>query len=839
MSIKLIIDGNEIEAREGQPVLDAALASGIYIPHLCDHPDLPSFKGTSPVDVCYRGPQKYQSGSKGKEYQGCGLCLVEIKDKDEPVLSCITQAGEGMEVLTQSEDIKALRQDNLVTALAQHPHACLTCAQKEGCSLTQCSTNVPEKERCCPQFDFCEVRRVAEYVGIKEDITRYVPRNLYIEEDKPLFTRDYNLCIGCLRCVRVCGDVIGAKALRYVVVDDEVIVGTTNPTLEESGCRYCGACVEVCPTGALQDRELKAGDRKEALVPCMAQCPVGMEIPTYLNFIAEGKYYEAGKIIKEKTPFASSLGYICHRPCEDECRRGEINEAVAICDLKRFALQMTDSQYQIQKKKETGKRVAVIGSGPAGLTAAYFLAKSGHSVTVYEAQPEAGGMLRWAIPEYRLPRDVVRQEVEDIKAMGVEILTSTPVDSEKFLKDLKLDTWDAVFLAAGAQESKKIDVEGLGLDGVYWGLEFLRQAKEGKISELKGKVVAIGGGNVAMDVAMTALRLGASRAEIACLERREEMPAFAWEIQEAEEEGILVHPSWGPEKIEGEGNKVKGIQLIGCTSVFDEKGNFNPTFDPSQKKSLEADSVILAVGQSPDLSYVPSDLGLQLVDEGIVKINPDTLETNLQGVFAGGETASGPASAVEAMAMGRKAADSIDKYLGGEGLNEQGSSLDEEEKGSLWLGEEKDFSLKERVLMPTLSLSERLKSFDLIQLGYKDEEALKEAGRCLRCDLRFCLSSVVFPPEKWLEFNPEVINQVPETEGAFQLLDEEKNIIYIAGTPNLKETLEEQFSSNKNARYFNYKEDPMYTKKESELIQQFLQKHGHLPPGNEEVDDLF
>lgn len=237
------------------------------------------------------------------------------------------------------------------------------------------------------------------------------------------------------------------------------------------------------------------------------------------------------------------------------------------------------------------------------------------------------------------------------------------------------------------------------------------------------------------------------------------------------------------------------------------------------------------------MSFFPADLGLEIGEGGILQVNKETLETKVPGVFAGGEAISGPASAVEAMAMGRKAADSIDKFLGGKGLVEELSALEEKEKP--WLGEEEDFALKERVSMSVASLAERLRSFDLIEQGYSQEEARQEASRCLRCDLRFRLSPVILPPEKWLELTAEVLSQAPEAEGAFQLLDGDKNIIYIAGTPNLKQSLQEQLSSRPEAKYFNFEEIPMYTKRESELIQQYLQKHGHLPPGNEDVDDLF
>jgi NADPH-dependent glutamate synthase beta subunit-like oxidoreductase len=457
---------------------------------------------------------------------------------------------------------------------------------------------------------------------------------------------------------------------------------------------------------------------------------------------------------------------------------------------------------------------------------------------MYEAQPEPGGMLRWAIPEYRLPPTVIQQEIENIKAMGVKILANSPFKSENLLKD-SAATWDALFLASGAQKSKKIEAEGLELEGIHWGLDFLREVKRGEKIELSGKVVVIGGGNVALDAAMTALRLGASGVELACLEKREEMPAFRWEIQEAEEEGVVIHPGWGPKKIEGEGNKVKGVVLVGCSRVFDEKGSFNPSFDSSQSKFLEARTVILAVGQSLDLSYLPPELGIKLTTEGTIQVNPETLETNIPGIFAGGESALGPSSAVEAMAMGRKAADSIDKFLGGKGLSDEPPSLEKEEKIPLWMGEEKGFHSRERESMPNLSLDERLQSFGLIRQGYEEAEAQKEAHRCLKCDLRFRLSTAILPPEKWLEFNSDAVSQVPASEGAFQLLDEKKLIIYIAGTPNLRQSLQEQLSSRPEARYFNYEENPMYTKKESELIQQFLQRHGHLPPGNEEIEDLF
>jgi NADPH-dependent glutamate synthase beta subunit-like oxidoreductase len=839
VGIKLSIDGREITAAQDGTVLEAALQAGLYIPHLCHHPDLAGFDTVDPIAACYRGPEEVPFVPGAKRYPGCGLCLVTINGTSEPVLSCRTPVEEGMQVSSSSSDLEALRRDNLAAILTHHPHACLTCAQREGCSLTQCSSNVPEAERCCPQFAICELRKVADHVGIKSDISRYVPRRLHREDDQPLFIRDYNLCIGCLRCVRACGDLVGAAALGYVVVDDSIIVGSARQTLEESNCRFCGACVEVCPTGALRDRGLRPGDREAALVPCISHCPVGIDIPSYVRLIRQGRHDEAAALISRRVPFPLSLGYICSHPCETACRRGELNDAVAICDLKRFALEQIEPRPAPRSAPETGKRVAIVGSGPAGLTAAWFLRQLGHAVSVFEGRSEPGGMLRWALPEYRLPQEILRREIDTIRDSGVEILTDCPIQSEGFVHTLMGDNWDAVFLATGAQDSRRIDIEGFDLDGVHWGLDFLRAAKKGKAERIEGKVAVIGGGNVAVDVAMTALRLGASGVVLACLERRDEMPAYKWEIAEAEEEGIAVHPGWGPERIAEQGEGIRGVQLKRCTSVFDGEGRFNPSYDPSRKMFLEAETVILAIGQKTDLSFLPAEAPIDASGGGIIRVDPDSLETGVAGIFAGGEAAFGPSSAVEAMATGRQAGAAIDRFLGGGGILDTGTPGPEQQRHGPWMEREKGFAGRSRIPMPTLAPAERSRTFDLLRMGYRESEAQDESGRCLQCDLRLRFSPVVLPPETWLEFGPEAVEQIPAAEGAFQLLDAAKKVIFIAGTPNLKQALQEQLAANREARYFKFDEDPMFTKRESELIQQFLQAHGHLPSGNSEVDDLF
>jgi NADPH-dependent glutamate synthase beta subunit-like oxidoreductase len=339
---------------------------------------------------------------------------------------------------------------------------------------------------------------------------------------------------------------------------------------------------------------------------------------------------------------------------------------MAICDLKRFAAdQHTDLwKSHFQRVPATGKKVAIVGSGPTVLTAAYYLHALGHQVTVFEAEAEPGGMLRWGIPAYRLPSEVVKEEIEQLVSLGIELKANTPVGARPSLQDLR-NEYDAVLLAVGAQQARRIPVEGSDLDGVLWGMDFLRDARQGRDMKLPQRVVVIGGGGVAMDVALTALRLGAKEVHAASLECREEMPANEWEVEEAVEEGVILHPSWGPSKILSDNGKVKGVNLVCCTCVFDEQGLFNPSFDESETTSLEADAVILAIGQASDLSLLEGT-GVE-AQRGLIQADKGTQQTGVEGVFAAGEVVSGPAMVIDAISMGRQAAISIDKYLGEEG----------------------------------------------------------------------------------------------------------------------------------------------------------------------------
>jgi len=687
-------------------------------------------------------------------------------------------------------------------------------------------------ERCCPKLGNCELQEVAEYIGIRDDTPRYVPKDLPIIKEEPLFVRDYNLCIACTRCVRICRDVRGVDALAVAHDGNDFVVGARAPSLKESECKFCGACVEVCPTGALTDKDLK--DKSE-FVGCMSACPVSKDIPRIIRLVSEGKYSDAVAVMREKVPFVYSLGNICFRPCEENCNRAKLNEPIAICALERFAVANDSSSLTpIEKKEPKNKRVAVVGSGPSGFTCAYYLSNLGYEVTVFEEMPEPGGMLRYGIPAYRLPKEVLQKDIDIMLCSGFDLKLNQKIGKDLSLKSLK-DEYDAVFLSVGAQLSKRLNVGGIELEGVLWGMDFLRDARLGKDVELKDKVVVIGGGNVAIDVALTALRSGAENVQLACLESRDEMPAHEWEIKEVLEEGVRIHTSWGPKRLIGKEGTVSSIELVRCTSVFDDEGKFNPSFDQATTKIIDADMIIFAIGQSSDLELL-GDVGIDS-PRGLIGVDSNTMGTSVEGIFAGGEVVSGPASVIDSIALGRKAASSIDRYLGGDGDIDE--KFVEPEELNPWLGRDEGFADRKRSEMPTLPVDERLKGFEEMELGFDEALAKHEAGRCLRCDLRLRISSVERPPEKWLEFSQENVNNVPQAEGVFHLLDEEKNIIFISGTQDMRAGLEEQLKTNEKARYFGYEEDKMYTQRESELLQQHLQKHGKLPELNDELEDLF
>jgi NADPH-dependent glutamate synthase beta subunit-like oxidoreductase len=838
-SVNLGIDGQPVQVPAGTTILEAAGSIDIYIPTLCHHPDLPPAQGSQAAGIVFQGNRELENAMPGEPGAGCGLCVVQIWGDDELVGACATEVKEAMVVITNNDRIKATRQEKLVPIMTRHRHACLTCAQQAGCARTQCSSNVPENERCCSQFGHCELQNIANYVGLLDSTPRWIPTDLTVTNDHPLFKRDDNLCIGCTRCVRACRDLRGIEAIGFVYAENgQVHIGTVAETLQTSGCKFCTACVAVCPTGALVDKAVEPATREEDIVPCKAACPAHIDVPGYLRLIAQGKADEANAVIREKVPFPGVLGRVCIHPCEQACRRGEVNEPIAICALKRYAADGQKGLWKNESKvaSDTGKKVAVVGAGPAGLTAAFYLRKQGHAVSLFEASSQAGGMLRYGIPQYRLPRQELDNEIKDILDLGIDFRPNQSLGKDFSTEQLKNGGFDAVFLGVGAQQSRQIPLEGCHTPDALWGVEFLRQVAEGQEVKLKDRVVVIGGGSVAVDVALTALRCGATDVKMACMECLDEMPARPWEIEGAKAEGVQVLPSRGPDKIISEDGSVTRMDLVECTCVFDDQGNFCPEFS-DKKECILVDQVIMAVGQAADLSFLDEN-SLIKADSGLIVVNEDTLETGLSSVYAGGDIAKAPGAVIHAIAAGRRAAESIDRALGGDGDIDE--VLFARGNPDPHLGHDEGFAAWAREAVPELDVEARVKGFQEIATGYSDDQAVKEAKRCLQCDLRLQIGCNPAPPQAWQPFDEEHVNAVPESEGVFQLLDAAHNVLAIKGTANLRQDLLLALDENGKAALFEFEEDKMFSQRESELIQKYLQEHGEMPGGAaDDLDDLY
>ncbi|MHC4980864.1 MAG: FAD-dependent oxidoreductase [Planctomycetota bacterium] len=805
----LTFDGKTLQPEPGQTLLRTALANDLYVPTLCFHPDLP------PAEEC-------------------GLCVVEVEGQGN-VAACTTMAEAGMVARSETEQVIARRRERLAAILAHHPHACLTCAQAEGCSLTQCSSNVPEPQRCCTKFGACELQQVAAYIGIPPDTPRYVPADLSRFVDDPLFVRDLNLCIACTRCVRACRDLRGVDILEMTEINGRrVAVPRDGAGLLEAECRFCGACAEVCPTGAILEKAIRPGARWQRALPCAAACPAGVNIPGYLRLAGEGRFDDALDLILDRVPLPGVLGHICPAPCEDVCRRVELGGPAAIGALKRACAEYGESESALPEAgTTTGKRVAVVGAGPAGLTAAVELRRIGHAVTVIDEQRRAGGVLRSCVPPFRLPREVINRDVQRILALGVEFRGHVRVGRDTEVRGL-LDEYDAVLLAVGAQCARHIDLENSDLPGVHWGMEFLRAAWARRAPDLSGRTLVVGGGSVAVDCAMTALRLGAEESVLCALESRRELPAHTADLEMALEEGTTLMLSWGPRRVLQDEGRAAGLELVRCTSVFDDKGAFAPQFDHSVRKSVRGETVILAVGQEVDRQVLAGLNGLDRAGGPIPGLHSD-YETGVDHLFACGDALLTTTTVIEAIRSGRAAALAVDRHLGGTGTEAPPSTIG---RGGPKLGRVSGFAARGRVAIPRLPAASRQRTWEVVTPGLSRDAAMAEAARCLQCDLRLSLSSPPAPPQRLYELTEPGISVTPEAAGVYRLYDADRNLFAISGTPNLHEALQEKLDSEK-AAFFDYEPNEMYTARESELIQHYAAEHGEMPAGEEDLDDLF
>jgi formate dehydrogenase beta subunit len=566
-------------------------------------------------------------------------------------------------------------------------------------------------------------------------------------------------------------------------------------------------------------------------VPCMQACPVHTDSGRYVQLIAEGRFEDAFLVARSSNPLASVCGRVCAAPCEDACRRGWVDEAVTIRPLKRFvtenygaessrpesyrklmepqaggAGEMADPgcsrAWHLSRlshapigKTENKRKVAVVGSGPAGLGCAHDLAIMGYDVTVFEALPDVGGMLRYGIPEYRLPRGVIDREAAIIERLGAKFRTGTALTTEYNLQALREEGFEAFFVSVGAMRGRDLNIPGSDKDGVVKAVDYLLNLNRGYRVNLGDKVVVIGGGSVALDAARTAvrefynpmeeiemtaeavagqsamdaargaLRSGASEVHVISLESLEQMPASRTvqgkeELREALDEGVKLHSAWGPRAILG-GERVEGIEFVSCTRVFDENGRFNPEFDETKTMTLETDSVVLAIGQQPDFSFLSDEDGVELRPGGTIKIDPETLVTTAPDVFAGGDAAFGPRIAIEAVANGKTAAQSIHAYLSG---NRPGKSLRVEiskipsDEYVMPAGYEK----RERKTAPTMEVDRRTGIAE-VEHAMTEERARAQAERCLVCHVDtiydphrcvLCNRCADVCPEKCLTFVP-------------------------------------------------------------------------------------
>lgn len=510
------------------------------------------------------------------------------------------------------------------------------------------------------------------------------------------------------------------------------------------------------------------------MVKCRHACPVKTDACGYVNAIAESRYEDAYRIARATNPFASICGRVCGAPCEANCRRGSLDAPVSIRALKRFVTDKFGPEtgdYTIYRQagdtrmlppnKGDYERVAVVGAGVAGMTVAHDLAQIGYKVTVFEASAKPGGMLRVGVPVFRLPRDLVQHEIDAILSLGVELKCNMRLGRDMTIESLRRDGFRAIFLGIGLPKGRRLPLPGADLDGVYDGMDFLRAFNEGEPLPLGRRVVVIGGGNVAYDVARSAIRpveslkrgealeemgrgeqvaydvarsalrmSGDKEVHVVCLESRQEMPADEIEIVEGGEEGIVLHNRRGPRVVLGEDGKVTALRTITCTSVFDSDGRFNPVFDEAQVEDIPADTVIFAIGQTSDLSFLQPGDGVES-ERGLVKVNRETYQTTAPDVFACGDVAHGPRLFIDAIASAQIAARSMHDFLRGTRTD---IALRKQWKPAVYTMAE-GWNRFERENPPALETTQRASSLEIVEVSYSEHEARKQAARCLRCNV--------------------------------------------------------------------------------------------------------
>jgi len=580
------------------------------------------------------------------------------------------------------------------------------------------------------------------------------------------------LCSGCHTCEIACkqehGLGVGPRVIRVL---------EESPYFKPLFCHHCDdpPCAKACPEDAItKDSETgivlldlekctgcnavpgTSGAEKQGTSPCKAECPAHIDVQGYVGLTAKGKFQEALELIKEASPFPSICGRVCPHPCESACNRGGIDDPVANHAIERFVADLdlnTTKRYMPKIKEKKKDKVAIIGSGPAGLSCAYYLAQEGYQVTIFEKDTEPGGMLTAGIPSYRLPREVVNAEIQLIRDMDVTVKTGVEIGKDTTIAQLREEGFKAFFTAIGTQACLELGIEGENLEGAYGGLDYLRQINRGESVKLGKNVAIIGGGNTAMDAARSALRSGAENAFILYRRGLEEMPANAEEIKECQEEGISIKTLIQPLRFIGENGRVKAIECIKMKLTEpDESGRPKPEPIPDSVFTIEVDAVINALGQEADWACLTPECACTLSEWGTMNVDPLTLQSDDPDIFAGGDAARGPRTVIEAIADGKQAAISIDRFILGRDLR-----LGRDQVFPTITDPQKEVYNKiDRVQMPCLDPQARIKSFDEVQKGLTEEMVLEEAKRCISCGT-CCVQAC---PYDVMQFNHDTLKAV-------------------------------------------------------------------------------
>ncbi len=542
-------------------------------------------------------------------------------------------------------------------------------------------------------------------------------------------------------------------------------------TIDETKCVGCGECVEVCPTNAIKlghklcvNSEVKTPlrtefphdtewgpdkwnpdyriNRKETLEtgtsPCKTECPAHISIPGYIKMASQGRFDEALEMIKKENPFPAVCGRICPALCESACTRNGVDASVAIDDIKKFIAELdlnVENRFIPEIKKSYDKKIAIVGGGPSGLTCAYYLAVEGYKVTVFEKENELGGMLRYGIPAFRLQRDVVKAEIDVLKEIGVEFVTGVEVGKDLTIPELREKGFEAFYVSIGAQKGRMLGIEGEEAAGVIAGVDFLRNSSLNPVDTHLGKTIVIGGGNVAIDVARTALRFKNSGVRMFCLESRDLMPALADEVHEALEEGIEINNNYGPKRILVKDGKAYAIEFKKCIRIFDENNKFNPLFDEDDCITVEADHILLSVGQQIHWGQLFEGIDVELNPNQTIKVDVQTLQSSVKDIFAGGDAATGPKYAIHAIAHGKEAAISIHRFVN------RGQSLVFGRNNKVFVSIDKDnvnysgYDQVSRERVYTLHLDNLENSFVDPRGILTEEQIKKETLRCLSCGI--------------------------------------------------------------------------------------------------------